>query len=221
MPLALMQIARAAIFFIAFALWLPSWGQALQPVPALTGHVVDHTGTLGDTQKQALEDKLAALEQAKGSQVVVLMVPTTQPEDIASYANRIGNAWKIGRQGVGDGLLLLVAKDDRKVRIEVGRGLEGVIPDAIAKRNPVTTMGRKAQGIGFNMGKIFIADMGRFSPEETGRPQHLAITQTAVSTARTNSGFACFKVKRVTGLAGPQRAQILKPRGICACLPRR
>ena len=105
-----MQIARAAIFFIAFALWLPSWGQALQPVPALTGHVVDHTGTLGDTQKQALEDKLAALEQAKGSQVVVLMVPTTQPEDIASYANRIGNAWKIGRQGVGDGLLLLVAK---------------------------------------------------------------------------------------------------------------
>jgi uncharacterized protein len=134
MPLARMQIARAAIFFIAFALWLPSWGQALQPVPALTGHVVDHTGTLGDTQKQALEDKLAALEQAKGSQVVVLMVPTTQPEDIASYANRIGNAWKIGRQGVGDGLLLLVAKDDRKVRIEVAKTLEGAIPDLAAKR---------------------------------------------------------------------------------------
>jgi uncharacterized protein len=81
-----------------------------------------------------LKAKLAALEAAKGSQVVVLMLPTTAPEDIASYANRVGNTWKIGRKGVGDGVLLIVAKDDRKVRIEVAKTLEGAIPDLAAKQ---------------------------------------------------------------------------------------
>ncbi|MGH8821198.1 MAG: TPM domain-containing protein, partial [Rhodoferax sp.] len=101
-------------------------------MPLLAGHVIDSTGTLTETQRQALEAKLAALEQTKGSQVVVLMVRTTQPEDIASYANRVGNTWKIGRKGVGDGLLLLVAKDDHRVRIEVAKTLEGAIPDLAA-----------------------------------------------------------------------------------------
>jgi uncharacterized protein len=108
--------------------------QAVQPVPALVAHVIDATGTLESSQKAALEAKLAALEAAKGSQVVVLMLPTTAPEDIASYANRVGNTWKIGRKGVGDGMLLLVAKDDRKVRIEVAKTLEGAIPDLAAKQ---------------------------------------------------------------------------------------
>ncbi len=134
MPLARMLIARAAIFFIAIALLQPAWGQALQPVPALVGHVLDSTGTLSAAQRQALEEKLAAFEQAKGSQVVVLLLASTQPEDIASYANRVGNAWKIGRKDVGDGLLLIVAKDDRKVRIEVAKTLEGAIPDLAAKQ---------------------------------------------------------------------------------------
>ena len=80
------------------------------------------------------EDKLAAFEQKKGTQIVMLMVPTTQPEDIASYANRVGNAWKIGRKEVGDGVLLVVAKDDRKVRIEVAKTLEGAIPDLAARQ---------------------------------------------------------------------------------------
>jgi hypothetical protein len=129
-----------AIRFIAFSGWLGllaaagAWAQPLQPVPALVTPVIDTTGTLQAPQKAALEAKLSALEAAKGSQVVLLMVPTTAPEDIASYANRIGNAWKIGRKGVGDGVLLVVAKDDRKVRIEVAKTLEGAIPDLAAKQ---------------------------------------------------------------------------------------
>ena len=111
-----------------------AWAQPVQPVPALAARVIDQTGTLDASQRAALEAKLAALEKAKGSQVVVLMVPTTAPEDIASYANRVGNAWKIGRKDVGDGVLLLVAKNDRKMRIEVAKTLEGAIPDVLAAR---------------------------------------------------------------------------------------
>ena len=95
--------------------------------------VIDQTGTLDAIQRKGLEDKLAAFEQQKGTQIVVLMVPTTQPEDVASYANRVGNAWKIGRKEVGDGILVIVAKDDRKVRIEVAKTLEGAVPDLAAK----------------------------------------------------------------------------------------
>lgn len=108
--------------------------QSLLPVPPLSGRVIDQTGTLDPVQQKALEDKLAAFEQAAGSQVVFLIVPTTQPEDIVSYANRVGNAWKIGRKDIGDGLLLVVAKNDRRVRIEVAKTLEGAIPDLAAKQ---------------------------------------------------------------------------------------
>ena len=103
-------------------------------VPALTAHVVDSTGTLSAEQVQQLDGKLSAFEQSSGAQVVVLLVPTTQPEDISSYANRVANTWKIGRKEIGDGLLLVVAKNDRKVRIEVAKTLEGAVPDLAAKR---------------------------------------------------------------------------------------
>jgi uncharacterized protein len=102
-------------------------------VPELTGRVVDQTGTLDAIQRRGLDEKLAAFEQKKGSQIVVLMVATTQPEDIASYANRVANAWKIGRKEVGDGILLIVATKDRKVRIEVAKTLEGAVPDLAAR----------------------------------------------------------------------------------------
>lgn len=124
--------------------WLVGLGSALLlalapafaqlAVPTLTAHVVDTTATLSAEQAQLLETKLSAFEQNHGSQIVVLLVPTTQPEDIASYANRVANSWKIGRKEIGDGLLLIVAKDDRKVRIEVAKTLEGAIPDLAAKR---------------------------------------------------------------------------------------
>ena len=114
--------------------------QDLRPVPALTAHVIDQTGTLSAADQQALEQQLAALETAHGSQVVVLLVPSTAPEDIASFANRVGNSWKIGRRGVGDGVLIVVAKDDRRMRIEVAKALEGAIPDIAAARIIDTVM---------------------------------------------------------------------------------
>lgn len=107
---------------------------AQQAVPELSGHVVDTTHTLTPAQQQALQDRLRAFEQARGTQIVVLIVATTQPEDIASYANRVANHWKIGRKAIGDGLLLIVALQDRRVRIEVAKTLEGAIPDLAAKR---------------------------------------------------------------------------------------
>lgn len=122
---------------LLLAAWLPlaAWAQGgVQPVPALTAHVMDGTGTLNAAQREALEAKLAAFEQSRGAQVVILMVPSTQPEDIAAYAQRVGDAWKIGRKGVGDGLLLVVAKNDRKVRIETTKALEGAIPDLAARQ---------------------------------------------------------------------------------------
>ncbi|HEY1231164.1 MAG TPA: TPM domain-containing protein, partial [Ramlibacter sp.] len=111
-----------------------AFAQDVLPVPALTARVIDPTGTLDDIQRAGLEQKLAGFERTKGTQIVLLLVPTTQPEDIASYANRVANAWKIGRKQVGDGVLVIVAKNDRKVRIEVAKTLEGAIPDLAARQ---------------------------------------------------------------------------------------
>jgi uncharacterized protein len=118
------------LFLGAFA----ARAQDVLAVPALTAHVMDSTGTLDAAQRQALETKLADFEKAHGAQVVVLMVPTTAPEDIVSYAQRVGDAWKIGRKDIGDGLLLVVAKNDRQVRIATTKTLEGAIPDLAARQ---------------------------------------------------------------------------------------
>lgn len=107
---------------------------AFVDVPKLSSRVTDLTGTLNSSQVQALETKLAAFEQKKGSQIAVLILPTTQPEDIAEYGIKVADLWRIGRKGVDDGVIFIIAKDDRKMRLEVGYALEGVIPDAIAKR---------------------------------------------------------------------------------------
>jgi uncharacterized protein len=111
----------------------------LQPIPKLAARVTDLTGTLTAEQQTALEQKLAAFEAAKGSQLAVLIVPTTHPEEIEAYSIRVVDQWKLGRGTVGgkkvdDGALLLVAKDDHRVRIEVGYGLEGVLTDAMSNR---------------------------------------------------------------------------------------
>ncbi len=103
-------------------------------VPALASRVTDLTGTLTQDQAASLEQKLAAFEAKKGSQIAVLMLPSTQPEEIEQYSIRVAEAWKIGRKGTDDGVILVVAKNDRRLRIEVGYGLEGAIPDAVAKR---------------------------------------------------------------------------------------
>jgi uncharacterized protein len=104
------------------------------PVPPLKARVTDLTGTLNAQQKGDLESRIAAFESRRGSQIAVLLLPTTKPEEIEQYSIRVAEAWKIGRKKVDDGLILIVAKDDRRLRIEVGYGLEGVIPDSLAKR---------------------------------------------------------------------------------------
>lgn len=108
--------------------------EELLPLPKLTGHVVDLTASLTSEQQNRLETRLKLLEQQKGSQLAVLILPSTAPEDIAQFGIRLAEAWKLGRKNIDDGAIFMVAKNDKKVRIEVGYGLEGAIPDAIAKR---------------------------------------------------------------------------------------
>ena len=124
--------ARAALGFILLLFALSAWAQVA--VPELSRRVTDLTATLSADQVAALESKLAAFEAQQGSQIAVLMVPTTQPEDIAQFGIRVAEKWKIGRTKIDDGVILIVASDDRTLRLEVGYGLEGAIPDAIAKR---------------------------------------------------------------------------------------
>ncbi len=126
-----MRLVVAAL--IAFAS-LVGAARAEVPVPALKARVTDLTGTLDAQQKADLESRIAAYEARRGSQIAVLILPTTRPEEIEQYSMRVAEAWKIGRKGIDDGLLLTVAKDDRRLRIEVGYGLEGVIPDSAASR---------------------------------------------------------------------------------------
>lgn len=134
MLLPLVRRALTAIFLIAhFGVWAQT-GTGLLPVPALTRAVIDQTGTLSPADTATLEAQLQAVERTRGAQIVVLMVASTAPEDIAAFANRVGNDWKIGRREVGDGVLILVAKNDRKMRIEVAKALEGAIPDIAAAR---------------------------------------------------------------------------------------
>jgi uncharacterized protein len=126
----------AAGLLLAIALLAPPLAALADDavVPKLTRHVTDLTGTLTAEQVNQLDSRLVDLEKTKGSQVVVLMVPTTQPEDLEGYSLKVAETNKVGREGPDDGVLLLLAKDDRRVRIEVGYGLEGALPDAIASR---------------------------------------------------------------------------------------
>lgn len=120
-------------------LWLafsPAIGLAAEPapLPVLSARVTDLTATLDDTQRGRLEAQLAAIDRTGRAQIAVLLLPSTQPEPIEAFGIRLAEAWKIGHKGADNGVIVIVAKNDRKMRIEVGYGLEGAIPDAIAKR---------------------------------------------------------------------------------------
>jgi len=133
--MSLRAVLRRASWLIAIAATLGAGAAfAQQPVPPLTGHVVDSTSTLSPDALSSLERKLAAFEQRKGSQIAVLLVRTTAPEAIEQFALRVAEQWQIGRGGVDDGVVLVAALDDRRMRFEVGYGLEGAVPDALARR---------------------------------------------------------------------------------------
>jgi uncharacterized protein len=123
---------RFAFGFLLTLLAVSAW--ALVAVPELSRRVTDLTTSLSADQVASLETALASFESRQGSQIAVLLVPTTEGEDIAQFGIRVAEQWKIGREKVDDGVILIIAKEDRKLRLEVGYGLEGAIPDAIAKR---------------------------------------------------------------------------------------
>ncbi|OAE98055.1 hypothetical protein AYJ54_04770 [Bradyrhizobium centrolobii] len=126
--------ASRCVLFFALLLAFASAASADVAVPQLTGRVVDQTGTLSSSDLASLNQKLRDFEAKKGSQVAVLIVPTTQPETIEQYSIRVADAWKVGRKKVDDGAILLVAKNDRHLRIEVGYGLEGALTDVTSRR---------------------------------------------------------------------------------------
>ena len=159
--------------------------QGLVAVPPLSGRVVDLTGTLSAAGKADVEGRLAAIEQRKGAQVAVLIVPSTQPEAIEQYAIRVAEAWKIGRgkvdgKAVDDGVILIVAKNDRRMRIEVGYGLEGAIPDALASRIVNESMAPRFREGDFVGGiTAAVGDLARLidgetlpAPWQPGRPRN-------------------------------------------------
>ncbi|HYW62060.1 MAG TPA: YgcG family protein [Bradyrhizobium sp.] len=127
-----MNVARASLLALMLAFAFAALADVA--VPPLTGRIVDKTATLSSGDIASLDKTLQDFEARKGSQVAVLIVPTTQPETIEQYSIRVAEAWKIGRKRVDDGAILVVAKDDRKLRIEVGYGLEGALTDVTAKR---------------------------------------------------------------------------------------
>lgn len=162
------------------ALWLAllalcAGAQELQPVPPLSARVIDQTGTLSAAQRDALEAKLAAFEREAGPQMVVVIVATARPEDIASYTQRLGDAWKIGRRDVGDGLLIVVAKDDRQVRIAPAKALEGAVPDLAARQiidraiRPAFRAGDYAGGLNAAVDELIARVRGEQLPAPTER----------------------------------------------------
>jgi uncharacterized protein len=149
--------------------------QDVLPVPPLSARVIDQTSTLNDAQRGALEAKLADFEASAGAQIVVLMVPATAPEDIAAYAQRVADAWKIGRRDIGDGLLLVVAKDERKLRIEVAKTLEGAVPDLAARQvidnalRPAFRQGDYAGGLNAGVDQLMARIKGEALPAPAAR----------------------------------------------------
>ncbi|MDP3165302.1 MAG: TPM domain-containing protein [Hydrogenophaga sp.] len=178
--------------------------QGLVPVPALSARVIDQTATLDAASLAAIEAKLAAFEQSNGSQVVVLMVPTTAPEDIADFTQRVGDAWKIGRTDVGDGALFVIAKDDRRLRIATAKALEGAIPDLMARRildgavTPAFRQGDYAGGINAGVDQI----LARIRGEELPLPDASAAQRAAGSSDFEWMDALIFLVFAVPMLSG-------------------
>jgi uncharacterized protein len=172
-----MRLTRAWAFCLL--MFLPrAFGAGLVPVPPLTGHVVDLTGSLSPSAASALEARLSAFEAEKGSQIAVLIVPTARPEAIEQYSIRVADAWKLGRKKVDDGVILLVAKEDREMRLEVGYGLEGALPDITAKRivsdiiTPYFKAGDFEGGINAGVDAILKVVQGEALPPAPHRPAY-------------------------------------------------
>lgn len=200
--------ARSVRALLLGALW---WlmaslalAQSLVPLPPLRARVTDQTGTLDAAAVAALESKLAAFETAKGTQIAVVLLPSTQPEDIADYTQRLGDAWKIGRRDVGDGVLFVVAKNDRRMRIAPAKALEGALPDLMARRildgavAPAFKRGDYAAGITAGLDQI----MARVSGENLPLPE--------ADTTDNSNGFAPMELLVFLVFAVPIASGVLR-----------
>jgi uncharacterized protein len=174
-------LATLAFFAIAAASAQETPRDGLQPVPPLTARVTDLTGTLSAGERQALEAKLTNWEARTTNQLAVLIVPTTQPETIEQYGIRVAEAWKLGQKGKDNGVLFLVAKNDKRMRIEVGYGLEGNLPDVAARRiigdavAPLFSKGQFGAGIDAGVERIMRVASGDEPPPKEPRrraPSH-------------------------------------------------
>jgi uncharacterized protein len=196
-----MNAARAVI--LALLLGWAFTARAEVAVPPLSGRVVDQTGTLSSSDIASLTQVLRDLETRKGSQVAVLIVPTTEPESIEQYSIRVAEAWKIGRKKIDDGALLLVAKNDRKLRIEVGYGLEGALNDASAKRiidetiTPRFKSGDFAGGISNGVDRIIRVIDGEKLPAPVSAPSQ---QMSFPGISDVNPGFALFGTIFLAGI---------------------
>ncbi|GAB4216181.1 MAG: TPM domain-containing protein [Rhodoferax sp.] len=197
---------------LCLACWvgMGAWAQGgLAPVPALTQPVLDLAQVLTTAQRDALIEKLLALERERGAQVVVLLVNSTEPEDIAAYANRIANTWKIGRREVGDGVLVVVAVQDRKLRIEVAKTLEGAIPDLQARRiidqhiKPHFKSGDYAAGLNAGVDQLAALIRAEALPAPTA-------SSTPARSAADNTGFDTADWAIFLFFAVPIAAQVLR-----------
>lgn len=178
----LIGLALVLAGLAGFGAWGAAHAQDVRSVPALTARVIDQTSTLNEAQRGALESRLAAFEAQAGPQIAVLIVPTTQPEDIAAYTQRVGETWKIGRREVGDGLLIVVAKDDRRLWIAPAKALEGAVPDLAARQiardviSPAFKTGDYAGGLERGVDALIARIRGEGLPqparaaEDRGRP---------------------------------------------------
>jgi uncharacterized protein len=170
-----MNAARASILALLLCWAFAAWADVA--VPPLTGRVVDQTGTLSADDIAGLTQTLKGLELRKGSQIAVLIVPTTDPETIEQYSIRVAEAWKIGRKKIDDGALLVIAKNDHKLRIEVGYGLEGALTDVTSQRiideiiTPKFKNGDFAGGISAGVDRIIGVIDGEPLPPPAPRPQ--------------------------------------------------
>lgn len=194
---------RLGTGLILLALLLCGLARAEVAVPPLKQRVTDLTATLDARQIQALDARLATFETTKGSQIAVLILPSTQPETIDQFSIRVAEAWKLGRKGVDDGVLLLIAKDDRKLRIEVGYGLEGALNDATAKRivaetiSPYFKRGEFYSGIDAGISSIIKVIEGEALPPPAQRPSSLSASTSNSLGQLLGAGFVIFMMGNI------------------------
>jgi len=189
------------IWLLVFPGWVGA-ADALVPLPPLAARVTDLTATLAPEQRAQLEASIAAIERDKGAQVAILMLPSVQPETIEQFGIRLAEAWKIGRRGVNDGVIVIVAKNDRKMRIEVGYGLEGAIPDAVAKRIVAETMAPRFKAGDFFGGlEAAVASLGKIIAGEALPPAVGSDSATNLGTDGDALPMLIFVVIVLAGMA--------------------